>query len=233
LRSRPARKLLVLLIFLHLLRPQAAERAGAQVDLSTAPIVYEHIHTAMRFENDGTGRTENNVKLRVQTQIGLQQAGQLVFGYDSGTQRLEIPLVRVTKPDGRVIVAGSEAVQDLSSPISQQAPMYSDIRQKHVTVPGISVGDTLEYDTVTTTFQALAPGEFWQSWPQNPPGPCPDQELEVNVPRERCLTVKSPPGIELAIRDEGARKIYRWQTSYQPKPLAIYLPAYISSLDPK
>jgi hypothetical protein len=45
----------------------------------------------VRFESDGTGVRDTTAVIRVQNQAGMQQFGQLIFGYSSATERLGIP----------------------------------------------------------------------------------------------------------------------------------------------
>jgi TonB family protein len=182
-------------------------------DVSQEPFVYETIRGAMRFENDGTGSTETRARVRVQNPLGVQHMGQLVFSYNSSNERLEVRTVRVTKPDGRVIVAGPDAVQDLTAPVAQMAPVYTDARQKHVTVPGLSTGDILEYDVVKTLFQPLTPGQFWDVWDFVNDGYCLDEQVDLDVPRDRALKMKNPSVIEPTMKEEGDRRIYHWKTS--------------------
>lgn len=137
------------------------ESSRTSPDYSTQPFIYESVRGEMRFENDGTGTREVRARIRVQTPAGLTK-GQLIFEYSAANERIEIHSVRVIKPDGTVVSAGPEAVQDLSAPIAREAPMYSDARQKHVTVPSVAVGDAIEYDVITTVFQPLMARQFWQ-----------------------------------------------------------------------
>jgi hypothetical protein len=99
-------------------------------------------------------------RIHLQSYAGVQRVGQLIFNYQSANEKLEVCTIQVIKPDGKIITAGPDAVQDMTSPVAQAAPMYTDMRQKHVTVPGLSPGDILEYETVTTTEKALTPGQF-------------------------------------------------------------------------
>jgi hypothetical protein len=87
--------------------------------------------------------------------------GAVQEGYNSANERVEIPYVRVLKEDGTVVKAGDDAVQDLSAPVEHEAPVYTDYRQKHITVPGLRPGEVLEYDMVTVIHTPLAAGEFW------------------------------------------------------------------------
>ena len=114
----------------------------------------EQSRTSLRFENDGTGRRELYLRVKAQSEAGVQQWGQVVFGYNAATERLEIPLIRVRKADGSVVETPSTSIQDLSSPVERIAPVYTDFRQKHATVQSFRPGDTLEVRAVTTIHTA-------------------------------------------------------------------------------
>jgi tetratricopeptide (TPR) repeat protein len=188
------------------------ETAKPPSDFSQEPLVFEYLRTVMRYENDGTGTRETVARIHVQSTAGLTKAGQLIFDYNASNESVEIRSVLVRKPDGAVVAAGADAVQDLSAPVAREAPMYTDARQKHVTVPSLSVGDTVEYDVLTSS-KPLLPGEFWHTWVLEETAICLDEQVELNVPRERALKMKGPPGVEATSRDEGDRRIYVWKTS--------------------
>jgi tetratricopeptide (TPR) repeat protein len=181
-------------------------------DFSGEPIIYESVHAKMRFENDGTGVREVTARIRVQTAAGLSKAGQLILDYNAANEHLEIRSVKVIKPDSTAVVAGPEAVQDLSAPVAREAPMYTDARQKHVTVPSLAVGDAVEYDAVTTS-SPLQAGQFWQTWNFISDAICLDEQVELDVPGDRTLKLKSPIGVEPTVREEAGRRIYHWSTS--------------------
>lgn len=81
-----------------------------------------------QFESDGTGRKEQLLRVRVQSEAGVKRWGQLRFGYNSASERLDIPSIRVIKQDGSVVTAGPDAVQELNEPIQRTAPIYTDFR---------------------------------------------------------------------------------------------------------
>ena len=45
-----------------------------------------------RFETDGTGRKESIARIRVQSEAGVQQWGQLQLGYNSANERRRLPM---------------------------------------------------------------------------------------------------------------------------------------------
>ncbi len=192
----------------------AAQSTPAPVkadDFAQEPYVVQQLSTVARFENNGTGRRDFKLRVLVKTDLGVQSWGQLVFGYNSGNERMEIPYVRVRKSDGTVVTAGADAVQDMTPNLTRDAPMYTDYREKHVTVPALRPGDTLEYNVVTTTHTALAPGQFWWEYDFEDRAIVLDEQVEISVPKDRQFTLKTLPGFDAKITEENGRKIYRWQ----------------------
>src|ERR1039458_1001073 len=126
--------------------------------------VFERILNRVRFENDGTEVSETEAVVRIQSQAGVEEFGQLVFGYSSATEKLEVEYVRVRKPDGRVVVTPESTAQDFAPDVLKEAPMYSDYRQRHISVTALQPGDTLEYRTVTRVLTPLAAGNFWYEY---------------------------------------------------------------------
>lgn len=195
----------------------------AKQDFSREPWIYEYRHAAMRYENDGSGTREVHARVRVQTPAGLNSGGQLVFQYNALDEQVEIRSVRVIKPDGTTVTAGPETVQDLSAPVAREAPMYTDARQKHVTVPGLAVGDVVEYDVVISAKPLLA-GQFWHIWNFEQTAIALDEQLDLNVPANRTVRIKSPEGIKASDHVEGDRRVYHWATSNlkTPPPVDIF-----------
>ncbi len=188
--------------------PQAGTaQSPTPPDYSQEAYVIEHYHQAMRFENDGTGRDQLDAQIRIVSESGVQALGQLKVGYSALSDKLEIVYVRVRKPDGTVITAQESAIQDLTLP---DAPVYTDYHEKHISVPSLRPGDVLEYEFVRTITNPLTPGQFWTSVNFSDKGIILDQQLEINVPQGRQIKLKSKPGYEPKISDEGDRRIYRW-----------------------
>lgn len=212
---------------------EAAKKEAAKTDAAKAnapktladypdePYVVEWKRGHIRFENDGTGTIITEARIHLQSQLGLTKVGQLVFPYNAENEDLEIRSVRVTKPDGKAVTAGPEAVQDLSAPVARQAPMYTDAREKHVSVPGLAVGDILEYVTVKKVSRPLVPGQFWENWLLIGDAICLDEEVEVNGPKGRTLKMKAPSDATLSTHEDGDRTIYTWKTATLARPTGV------------
>jgi tetratricopeptide (TPR) repeat protein len=192
----------------------AAKAADAAHDYSQESFVIEQMHSTYRFEADGTGRKELVARIRVQSEAGVQQWGQLQIGYNSANERVEIPYVRVRKQDGSVVKAGDDAVQDLSAPIEHEAPVYTDYRQKHITVPGLRPGEVLEYDVVTVIHTPLAAGQFWTEYEFDKNNIVLDETVDVDVPADRPVKMKSKPGMDPTATEEKGRRTYHWHSTH-------------------
>lgn len=146
-------------------------------------------------------------RIRVQSEAGVQQWGQLQLGYNSANERVEIPYVRVLKQDGSVVKAGDDAVQDLSAPVEHDAPVYTDYRQKHITVPGLRPGEILEYDFVTVVHTAVAADQFWTEYTFDHANIVLNEEFTIDVPAGRAVKLKTKPGMDPKISEESGRRI--------------------------
>jgi len=192
--------------------PQSKPSAptAAKPDYSQEPFIIEDLKNQVRFEKDGTGRRTMIAAIPVNTELGVRQLGQLVFGYSSGNERMDVDYVRVRKPDGTVVAAGPDAVQDLASGVVHGAPMYTDFRQKHITVPALRPGDRLEYSITTTIETALAPNQFWFEYDFDREVIVLSEKLELSVPKDKPVQLKTEPGREPDTREAGDYRIYTW-----------------------
>ena len=192
----------------------ASKAEEKKPDYSSESFVIEHLKSSYHFNSDGTGSKELTARIRVQSEAGVQQWGQLQMGYNSANERVEIQYVRVLKQDGGVVKAGDDAVQDLSAPVEREAPVYTDYRQKHITVPGLRPGEVLEYDMVTVIHTPLAAGQFWTDYSFDQNNIVLDEELDVDVPADRPLKMKNKSGMDPEIKEANGRRIYHWASSH-------------------
>jgi tetratricopeptide (TPR) repeat protein/transglutaminase-like putative cysteine protease len=171
--------------------------------------VFERILNHVHFENDGTEVSETEAVIRIQSQAGVEEFGQLVFGYSSATEKLNVEYVRVRKPDGRVVVTPESTAQDFAPDVLKEAPMYSDYRQRHISVAALQPGDTLEYRTVIRVLTPLAAGDFWYEY-TFPKGVVVNEDrLEIDIPKSREVKLKTPTR-KPDVQDTGDRRTYTW-----------------------
>jgi tetratricopeptide (TPR) repeat protein len=181
-------------------------------DYSKEAFIIERFTQKVKFENDGTTVSEVSARVRVQSDAGVQHYGLLEFQYASGTGPFEIEYVRVRKADGTIIDTPSDNIQDMPQEITRQAPFYSDLREKHVAVKGLAIGDVLEYKTIDHVTKPLAPGQFCLDYTFSHDIILLQEQLEISVPRDRAIKWKSPE-YKPTITDAGAYRVYTWSGS--------------------
>ncbi len=189
-------------------------------DYSQEPFVIEQYFTAARFENDGTSQRDLAVRIRVQSDAGVQQLGELIFGYNSANEVMDVHFVRVKKKDGSVVTAAADAVKDMTASVARDAPEYTDYKEKHVTVPSLHAGDTIEYEIVTRTVAALAPGNFWFDYAFVKYAITLDERLDVNLPAGRLHKFTTAPTLQDVIDYAGDREVHHWQHENLTRPSA-------------
>lgn len=189
-----------------------AEAAKQKPDYSQEAVVIEQLSTTYRFERDGTGQRELNLRVRVQSDAGVERFGQLIFPYSSANEKLDMDFVRVRKADGTVVNATTADIQDLSAPLAREAPIYTDLRQKHITVPGLRPGDLLEYHIIWNMHTPLAQNHFWVEHDFVTRGPIVlDDELTVNIPTASKVKLKTESGYEPKVKEQNDRRVYTWK----------------------
>jgi tetratricopeptide (TPR) repeat protein len=181
------------------------------------PIVIEDMAVKVRFESDGRGTVECAIRERVQAESAVTSEGVFPFQYDSDNQTLQIKYVRVRKPDGSIVETPVDSAQDLTSEITRNAPMYTDMHEKHVAVRGLAVGDVIETRYVVTVTKPIAEGQFWSSHSFVKAAITLHEQLEIDVPADRAVKLHSPL-VTPQIHESGGRRVYTFEHATLTKP---------------
>lgn len=189
----------------------AKKPAGGALDQSSEAYVVEESSDRWSFENDGTDVHEATVRLRLQSDAGVQQLGLLTFPYQQANQAVQLEYVRVRKPGGSTVVTPLDDLQDMPQEVTRAAPFYSDLREKQLAVKALSVGDVLEYRCRWNTTKPLIPGQFWMEFEFPRDEVILSQTLQVSVPRNRPVNFKST--LAPVITEDGQRQMYTWTRS--------------------
>ena len=185
--------------------PVADKYAGESIVLEKSEAVY-------RMAADGTGvRTITRVA-RIQSEAVLREVGVVSIGYAANSERVEFVYVRAKHPDGTVVeTPGTEAIE-ISPQVTQQAPFYSDLKQKQLPVRSLKVGDTLEWQVKVTRTKAEAPGQFWGSDSFTDAAVALSEAVELRAPKDKVVTVWSPQYKPTETVD-GSERVWRWEHS--------------------
>ncbi len=185
--------------------------ADPAASFSQESLVLERSDTTIRMNADGTGERSIHVTVRIQSQGAAQTFGVLGFSYASASETPHIVFVRVHKPDGTTVDTPVSDAIDMPAEVTREAPVYSDLKEKHVPVRSLSVGDTLEYQLDTSIDKAEAPGQFWGATHFTAPGTVVvlAETLTLEVPMDKYVQVWSP-NHKPEISEKAGVRTYKW-----------------------
>lgn len=193
---------------------QKTSAANSSAKAAT-PFVIELYSTKVRFETDGTGERVQEVRVKAMDDAGIKQLHTLTFNYNSARETFALAHLRIAKQDGSVTEEKPDAIakiiDDQPSPAVKDAPSFKEIREVHVTVPPMAIGDTLSYEADTKIVKPSAPGEFWYSQNFLTNTRAHDEELQIDLPADRAVHLKTATHFPPAVTTSGARKLYAWK----------------------
>jgi Flp pilus assembly protein TadD len=174
-------------------------------------LVFEKSETTYKMLADGTGERDAQVVLRIQSEGAAQKFGVLSFSYASANETPKIKLIRVHKADGATVDTPPDSAIEMPAEVSREAPLYSDLKEKHVPVRSLAAGDTLEYEVDTHIDKAETPGQFWGATHFAAPGTVVvlAEVLTLQVPADKYVQVWSPNHKSTVTEKDGVRT-YTW-----------------------
>jgi len=193
------------------------EKDTSHRDHTDQDLVIEQSSTDVVFSDDGTGKQELSVRIRIQSEAAVKQFGVLTFPYRNDIDRFETFLVQVRKPDGRIVTTPESNVQDLPAQVTREAPTYSDLREKQVPVKALGIGDVLEWRISTVHAKAEVPGQFWFVYNFTKDHVTLQEVLRITVPASKYVKVSSP-SLSPEVHEERGCKVYLWKTSRPELP---------------
>jgi tetratricopeptide (TPR) repeat protein len=213
---RSAAALFALVFTLHagILFAQDQAKPPSADAFANESLVIEHSDTIYRMHADGTGERDLHALLRIQSDGAAQQFGVLSFSYASAYESPVIKLVRVHKADGTTVDTPVADAIEMPAEVSREAPLYSDLKEKHIPVRSLSKGDTLEYEVDTIINKPEAPGQFWGATHFTPPGTgiVLAEVLTLEFPADKYVQVWSPNHTPTITNHDGLRT-YSWNVA--------------------
>jgi hypothetical protein len=100
----------------------------------------------------------------------------------------------------------------MPSEVTRQAPLYSDLHERHIDVKGFGIGDVLELHATWRSTKPLAPGQFWFAYNFSRDFISLQEQLQINVPASRAVKWKSSK-LKPVITEDGGRRIFTWDHS--------------------
>ncbi|MGC1614654.1 MAG: DUF3857 domain-containing protein [Candidatus Acidiferrum sp.] len=170
-------------------KPEQKPAAKASPEI---PARIELLETRVRFETDGSSRKEVHARVKINDELGVRQFARLNFDFNRSFEQIEIPLVRITHPNGGVLDVLPSAITDTPNPAVVSAPAYQDVRVKSVRILGLEPGDSLEYRVITTTSHAPLAPDIWLEHTFDRSGVVAKEVFDLDLP---CSRLKDSPNL--------------------------------------
>jgi len=176
---------------------------------SDQPIRIERISVDVRLEADGTWVQTTEQRLKLQSQSGVEQAGQMAFVYDVAMQKFEVLGAYTQKPDGRKVEVKKDAIFVRDLPATTGAPMFADVKVAVIVFPEIAVGDSLYAQVRHEQLQAMFPGQYSNLFSMTPHALVDENRITLRVPAAVALRIANE-GYDEKRTDSGNFMSYEW-----------------------
>ncbi|MGA1867290.1 MAG: DUF3857 domain-containing protein [bacterium] len=113
-------------------------------------------------------------------------ASEITLPYDSSYQNITIDLARVINPDGTIIGARKENIQEVSP--WMEFPFYSNSKLLIISMPAVTVGSIIEYQVTIEDIPAsriFSPRKIDKGFVLASPTPIKKAHFEVSIPEGR------------------------------------------------
>lgn len=204
------------LLFTATIVPSAFSQAPKPVDYSSESLVIEKADTTYRYNEDGTGEKFSTVRIRLQTEAGVRQFSVVGAPFAASTEKASIQSLVVRHADGTTTETPPSDAMEMPSPVSAQAPFYSDLKVLQLPVRGLRTGDTLEFTVHVERKNPETPSQFWDRYQFNHNVVVLSETLTLDVPALKYVQQWSR-SVKPDVSESAGRKIFVWHSS-QLKP---------------
>ena len=173
------------------------------------------VNEDIEIKENNTSISDLHVVQQVLKEKG-KELGEVVIGYDSTDERIELEYARTITPQGKVVYAGKENIRDVSKYLN--FPLYSNARAYIVSMPAVEVGSIIEYKVRIFSSKLINEDDFTFLYRLRELYPIAQAQFRVSVPAKtipkfKVFNQNYAKGIDLMPKEEtvDSRKIYTWK----------------------
>lgn len=166
---------------------------------------------------DGRYTKEEIAEVRINTDQGVKERGQLHMPYSTTLQEIKIIKAYSITPDGRRMEVKPEEIREQQSPVSAEAPMFDDQKVKVVIFPAVAIGARLGIHTQKIQKTPLFKGFFYDleaAWPNSE---FKSFKISIQAPRSMKLQVLANQMNGGEISPSGSeQQVWQWSQENIP-----------------
>lgn len=175
------------------------------------------VDEALKLTSENTLVSEARYIIKILNERGKNNFAEIVIGYDSTYETVELMYAKTIKPSGEAVTVGERDVRDVSRYLN--FPLYSNARARIISMPEITEGAIVEYKIKTTQNQLINKKDFATLYTLQENEPVVFAKFKVTVPEERELKIKilNPEyntqkfNLTPAISKTRKEKVYTWE----------------------
>ena len=179
-------------------------------------LVIERAETTYKYNEDGTGERVTFMRIKVQTEAGATEFSVVSFPFASSSEIPTLDSLVVHHPDGTSTETPASDGMEMPAPVTQQAPLYSDLKMLQVPVRSLRASDVLELSVHFQRKNPEAAGQFWGTYPLTKNYVVLSEKLTLDVPKNKYVKQWSSE-LKPTVTQGPARTVYVWSSS-QLKP---------------
>ncbi|MBS3788172.1 DUF3857 domain-containing transglutaminase family protein [Candidatus Bipolaricaulota bacterium] len=157
-------------------------------------------------------------QIKIFNKEGRQRFGEVPIRYLAQSGEPKLNWARTITPEGEVIKPGKDDIRDVTPERFQQYPMYSDLKKKVISMPGLTNGAIIEYSYTLKPKKFFLKKDFSSGWNFRSKQPVMESYFEVSFPSEidvgwTDFGANLPPTVE----EEANKKTLIWEREDLPK----------------
>ena len=176
------------------------------------------------YQADGTGVETDDFYQKILTETGRRNLRELSFQFNSTYEKLEVPLLEVIKPDGKVVKIDVETNGKVAVEPSQMGANIYDPANKilAVAIPELEIGDIVHIVSKETILKPRIPGVWSNIYVLQSDTPILHYEVKINAPEShplRAIRIKDEVkgSIKAGEEKKDGRILYTWVASNVPQ----------------
>lgn len=146
------------------------------------------VDETVKLSSDNTLVSDARYVIKILNERGKKDFAEVVIGYDSTYEKVELEYARTIKPAGEVIMAGEKDVRDVSRYMN--FPLYSNARARIISMPEISEGAIIDYKIRTIQNQLINKEDFDLAYSLKENEPVLQAKFSLDLPKGRELKLK-------------------------------------------
>lgn len=151
-------------------------------------------------------------RMKVFSKEGRQKYGEVTIPYISESGEPKLNYIRTITPDGEVVKPDKEDIRDITPARLQQYPMYSDVKNKVISMPGLTNGAIIDYSYTVKPKRFFLKEDFSSSWLFRSKLPTEVSHFQVTVPDGMKLEwTDFDSEFSPQVTEQDGQKVFTWK----------------------